>query len=584
MPLSPSHKNFFSNLMAEEFDPDSSSNGNDLIHKDEKGDDVRPSKPTSVNNGHKPSLTERRAARAGFSAPKIDTDQIRAANFASSSSEIHSPYLTIPPGLSPTTLLDSPIFLSNALAQPSPTTGTYSFSHCNTDSYPVVHDHKAKDHPLEGINSLASDVKLLLVENPSSFSGGGSLPASTFDHHHSLNLSETKLSTDNLPPNQRLSKPTTTKEHSPPLDNSQEEEKGESSLGLGSIAEDGYNWRKYGQKHVKGSEYPRSYYKCTHASCPVKKKVERNHEGQVTEIIYKGAHNHPKPAQNRRAGVLSSHPYNEYQCDGSDWRNDGGALETTPPPSGINEFGENQEGGEVSSMLSNEDEERVAHGGASVGCDGEGEETESKRRKVDACAMEMSASSRAVREPRVVVQTTSEVDILDDGYRWRKYGQKVVKGNPNPRSYYKCTNPGCSVRKHVERASHDLKSVITTYEGKHNHEVPVARGSTNGSSTSANPTSAPHSTRAPENFTRYINSNSSPLGAYCLHSQDLVAPMTANFSFGVRSSSLTVSGFGAMTLPSDNAFMGEIKEEPSSDAASVYYQQLMRRMPLGPQM
>lgn len=37
------------------------------------------------------------------------------------------------------------------------------------------------------------------------------------------------------------------------------------------------------------------------------------------------------------------------------------------------------------------------------------------------------------REPRVVVQTVSEVDILDDGYRWRKYGQKVVKGNPNPR-------------------------------------------------------------------------------------------------------------------------------------------------------
>ena len=43
-------------------------------------------------------------------------------------------------------------------------------------------------------------------------------------------------------------------------------------------------------------------------------------------------------------------------------------------------------------------------------------------------------ASRAVREPQIVVQTTSEVDILDDGYRWRKYGQKVVKGNPNPRS------------------------------------------------------------------------------------------------------------------------------------------------------
>jgi WRKY transcription factor 2 len=50
-------------------------------------------------------------------------------------------------------------------------------------------------------------------------------------------------------------------------------------------------------------------------------------------------------------------------------------------------------------------------------------------------AIDMAAmASRAVREPRIVVQTKSEVDILDDGYRWRKYGQKVVKENPNPRS------------------------------------------------------------------------------------------------------------------------------------------------------
>ena len=43
------------------------------------------------------------------------------------------------------------------------------------------------------------------------------------------------------------------------------------------------------------------------------------------------------------------------------------------------------------------------------------------------------------------------------------------------RSYYKCTSAGCTVRKHVERASHDPKAVITAYEGKHNHDVPLVK-------------------------------------------------------------------------------------------------------------
>lgn len=54
-------------------------------------------------------------------------------------------------------------------------------------------------------------------------------------------------------------------------------------------------------------------------------------------------------------------------------------------------------------------------------------------RKKDKKVKETVPAPRMVREPRVVVQTTSDVDILDDGYRWRKYGQKVVKGNNNPR-------------------------------------------------------------------------------------------------------------------------------------------------------
>ena len=73
-------------------------------------------------------------------------------------------------------------------------------------------------------------------------------------------------------------------------------------------SDDGYNWRKYGQKQVKGSENPRSYYKCTFPNCPTKKKVERSLEGQITEIVYKGTHNHPKPQSTRRSSLSSSQP------------------------------------------------------------------------------------------------------------------------------------------------------------------------------------------------------------------------------------------------------------------------------------
>ena len=66
-------------------------------------------------------------------------------------------------------------------------------------------------------------------------------------------------------------------------------------------SDDGYNWRKYGQKNMKGSENPRSYYKCTYRSCSMKKKVERSlADGRITQIVYKGAHNHPKPLSTRR--------------------------------------------------------------------------------------------------------------------------------------------------------------------------------------------------------------------------------------------------------------------------------------------
>nr|XP_017181314.2 WRKY transcription factor 28-like isoform X4 [Malus domestica] len=84
------------------------------------------------------------------------------------------------------------------------------------------------------------------------------------------------------------------------------------------------------------------------------------------------------------------------------------------------------------------------------------------------------------REPRFAFLTKSEVDHLEDGYRWRKYGQKAVKNSPYPRSYYRCTTQKCIVKKRVERSFQDSSTVITTYEGQHNHQCPATlRGNLN---------------------------------------------------------------------------------------------------------
>lgn len=44
-----------------------------------------------------------------------------------------------------------------------------------------------------------------------------------------------------------------------------------------------------------------------------------------------------------------------------------------------------------------------------------------------------SSSSTKNSRAKVGFITKSEIETLDDGYRWRKYGKKKVKSNPNPR-------------------------------------------------------------------------------------------------------------------------------------------------------
>ncbi|KAL8205766.1 hypothetical protein R6Q57_009317 [Mikania cordata] len=608
--------------------------------------------------GSRAGLVERMAARAGHNAPRLNTDIIKPVE-SSQNQQAQSAYLTISPNLSPGSFLDSPVFLSNSLVQPSPTTGKFQFAPNDNNN-----GNRSKHNFFGESNNTSFAFKPLLdsATLPRDHVNPPFISAQSFQSNEALTQSDKQFLPQKTEPAHNYSNFTennnfslqTTPFQAPNgnSDRSQHhhEEKhhdhdayqrinGDISNANSASSDDGYNWRKYGQKQVKGSEYPRSYYKCTHSNCSVKKKVERSHEGHITEIIYKGTHNHPKLAPTRRSGIGSSNVLSDMQGDaieqnGSGNGVDGGTVwganiqqghwgqegnfevaSSGMVMQGQNSQFESSDAVDGSSTFSNDEEDdRATHCSVSHGYDGDGDEFESKRRKVEAYAADVSGATRAIREPRVVVQTTSEVDILDDGYRWRKYGQKVVKGNPNPRSYYKCTSTGCTVRKHVERASHDLKSVITTYEGKHNHEVPVHKNSHNNNTMTASQQALsiqaqvhmPEPSRVQNTMARferppYSLPSGLQLGSTLTHGYGY--PMTQHGPGGLAH--MTMAKQGKMpVLPVDHylnqpqqinemGFMvpkSEPKVEHMSDPVlnlangSLNYHQMMNRLPLGPQM
>ncbi|XP_058742893.1 probable WRKY transcription factor 20 [Vicia villosa] len=378
-----------------------------------------------------------------------------------------SPCVTVPPGFSPTSFLESPVLLSNMKVEPSPTTGSFLQAlHCSMASpgsatfslTPACFNTGAANGRKSSFFEFKPNDRNMV---PADFNNDVSVSeqSTQVQSFRSSPLNENEIEDQS----NELSLPSPVRMISPgtcaPVDgNSSELNLKGNAANVPQSSNDGYNWRKYGQKHVKGSEFPRSYYKCTHPNCEVKKLFERSHDGQITEIIYKGTHDHPKPQPNNRysAGSVMS-----TQGERSDIRVDKTSNSPEQSPVATNDL--SLDGAGFASTRTNDEVDD--------------DDPFSKRRKMELGNAEIIPIVKPIREPRVVVQTMSEVDILDDGYRWRKYGQKVVRGNPNPRSYYKCTNAGCPVRKHVERASHDPKAVITTYEGKHNHDVPAAKNS-----------------------------------------------------------------------------------------------------------
>ncbi|KAF8097522.1 hypothetical protein N665_0286s0031 [Sinapis alba] len=217
---------------------------------------------------------------------------------------------------------------------------------------------------------------------------------------------------------------------------------------------DSYNWRKYGQKQVKSPKGSRSYYRCTYSECCAKKVECSNDSGNMIEIVNKGLHSHEPP----RKSSFSPREIRAASAVTSVSEED--TVVATVPSDSTKE--------NICQSPTNVERKRTCENDAV-------EEPEPKRRLNKENTQSSVSVSKPGKKHKHVVHASDDVGISSDGYRWRKYGQKMVKGNPNPRNYYRCTSAGCLVRKHIETAVENTRAVVITYKGEHNHGTPVPK-------------------------------------------------------------------------------------------------------------
>ncbi|KAL9250684.1 WRKY transcription factor WRKY24-like protein [Drosera capensis] len=501
-----------------------------------------------------------------------------------------SSYFAIPPGLSPSELLDSPVLLSSSNLLPSPTTGTFP-----AQAFHVKFDHGNFPQRKQDFTDFTFQTQSLQNGQSSSSSSSffqSSFPAISTEQalrgqqllqqqqqqsswNFQLQQEQKNKQIDQYPMKSMSVQGSGTQSNQKYRVGQQTNEYSDQQYSQPAKEQrgsDGYNWKKYGQKQVKGSENPRSYYKCSFPNCPTRKNVERSSDGQITEIVYRGSHNHPKPLNPRRSSSAGAAASSFQAIQSYAPPNHAIKDEDRSPSAGQMESVETPDNSSIS-IVDDELDVSSNQNNRSAVENFDDNEPQAKRWKGEAEMESISGApgGQTVREPRVVVQTPSNVEILDDGYRWRKYGQKVVKGNTNPRSYYKCTHPGCPVRKHVERAPHDVGSVITTYERKHNHDVPPARGRQAAQNTN-NGSARAIDTRPSLNY------SITAAGNHTLHNLSHAIPpsLEAQSSYTLETlqnpGSSTFSGFyssmGSLVNQPQNImdmFLNRAKEEPNED-------------------
>ncbi|KAJ4728146.1 putative WRKY transcription factor [Melia azedarach] len=104
-----------------------------------------------------------------------------------------------------------------------------------------------------------------------------------------------------------------------------------SGTGLEGPLDDGYCWRKYGQKDIHGANFPRGYYRCTHRhaqGCLATKQVQRSDEDPtIFEVTYRGRHT---CSQNSHLAMASTSTKNEVPIEKKNHHNQQQEHEENP--------------------------------------------------------------------------------------------------------------------------------------------------------------------------------------------------------------------------------------------------------------
>lgn len=165
------------------------------------------------------------------------------------------------------------------------------------------------------------------------------------------------------------------------------------------VRKDGYKWKKYGEKNIKKNEHKRSYYKCTHSNCQAKKKFHWSNDGTVEYFSDTNPHNHPNPQSSivppiDHALPIAEHGPHQPYLAGVEVQGDKYSLFASILVSILHEKPLN-----ILYIVVHADNH-----------------TDATRAGV------------LTDEPHLVVQTSSANEVVNDAYRWCKYGRKMVNG------------------------------------------------------------------------------------------------------------------------------------------------------------